>query len=190
MDGGARAAVAHGIPRPVEGAARPRQHRQRRGLSEPQQARRDARRAHSRCREDRRIEMSPIGGIEASGLGQAMRQWLWLYPAVETLHITGIALLFGSIAVLDLRLLGFSRQLSARKLSMHVLPWTAASFLLIIPSGLAMFTAHAGEFIDNPVFAVKMGLIMAGGINAALFHTTVLRSADVWDSEEMRKLPP
>ena len=43
-----------------------------------------------------------LGALEASGLGQAMRQWLWLYPTVETIHIVGIGLLFGSIAVLDL----------------------------------------------------------------------------------------
>jgi len=125
--------------------------------------------------------MSPIGGIEASGLGQAMRQWLWLYPAVETVHITGIALLFGSIAVLDLRLLGLSKAIPVRKLSLHVLPWTAAAFLLIVPSGLAMFTAHASEFIDNPVFAVKMCLIMAAGVNAAVFHAGVFRGAHAWD---------
>ena len=65
---------------------------------------------------------SPILGIEGSGLGQAMRQWLWLYPAVETIHITGIALLFGSIAVLDLRLLGFSQRISIRTLTKHVVP--------------------------------------------------------------------
>ena len=51
-----------------------------------------------------------LGALEASGLGQAMRQWLWLYPAVETVHLVGIGLLFGSIAVLDLRLLGFSQK--------------------------------------------------------------------------------
>ena len=124
---------------------------------------------------------SPILGIEASGLGQAMRQWLWLYPAVETVHITGIALLFGSIAVLDLRLLGFSSKISIRTLTKHVLPWTAASFLLIVPSGLAMFTAHASEFIGNPVFALKMCLILGAGVNAALFHAGVFRGAAGWD---------
>ena len=131
-----------------------------------------------------------LGALEASGLGVAMRQWLWLYPSVEIVHIAGIGLLFGSIAVLDLRLLGFSRQISARTLARHVLPWTLGSFLLIIPSGLLMFTAHASEFIDSEVFVLKMLLILAGGVNAAIFHTTVFRSADVWDSEEMRKLPP
>jgi hypothetical protein len=131
-----------------------------------------------------------LGALEASGLGQAMRQWLWLYPSVETAHIVGIGLLFGSIAVLDLRLLGFSRHLSARTLAKHVLPWSAASFLLIVPSGLMMFSAHASDFIDSPVFVIKMGLILAAGVNAALFHTITFRTADVWDSEEMRKLPP
>ena len=111
-----------------------------------------------------------LGAIEASGLGQAMRQWMWLYPAVETVHIVGIGLLFGSIAVLDLRLIGFSRGISVKTLASHVLPWTAASFLLIIPSGLMMFTAHAGDFISSPVFLTKMCLILAGGLNAALFH--------------------
>lgn len=132
----------------------------------------------------------PLGALEASGLGQAMRQWLWLYPSVETVHIVGIGLLFGSIAVLDLRLLGFSRHVPVRRLAAHVLPWTAGSFLLIVPSGLMMFTAHASEFIDSPVFILKMCLIMAAGVNAALFHAVVFRTADVWDSNEMRALPP
>jgi hypothetical protein len=131
-----------------------------------------------------------LGALESSGLGQAMRQWLWLYPSVEIVHIVGIALLFGSIAVMDLRLLGVSRSIPVRTLARHVLPWSAGSFLLIIPSGLLMFTAHATEFIDSEVFVIKMLLIMAGGVNAALFHTITFRTADVWDSEEMRKLPP
>ena len=132
----------------------------------------------------------PLAALEASGLGQAMRQWLWLYPTVETVHIVGIGLLFGSIAVLDLRLLGLGRSIPVKLLARHVLPWTAGSFLLIIPSGFLMFTAHATEFIDSEVFLLKMGLILAGGVNAGIFHTTVFRSADVWDAEEMRKLPP
>jgi hypothetical protein len=131
-----------------------------------------------------------LGALEGSALGQAMRQWLWLYPSVEIVHIVGIALLFGSIAVLDLRLLGFSKNISVKRLASHVLPWTAGAFILIIPSGLLMFTAHATEFIDSEVFILKMLLIMAAGVNAALFHTITFRTADVWDSEEMRKLSP
>ena len=129
--------------------------------------------------------MTPLAGIEASALGQAMRQWLYLYPVVETVHIVGIGLLFGSIAVLDLRLLGFSRRISVGNLSRHVLPWTAGSFALIVPSGFAMFTAHAMEFIASPVFALKMGLVFLGGLNAALLHAGAMRSASRWDVDAM-----
>ena len=132
----------------------------------------------------------PLAALEASGLGQAMRQWLWLYPAVETVHIIGIALLFGSIAVLDLRLLGFIRKVPVRALAAQVLPWSIGAFVLIVPSGLLMFVAHATDFIQSPVFVVKICLIMAALLNAALFHAITFRTADVWDSQEMRELRP
>lgn len=122
-----------------------------------------------------------MGAIEASALGLAMRQSLWLYPIVETLHIVGIALLVGSIAVLDLRLLGLSRAIPVRKLAAHVLPWTLGSFALIVPSGLAMFVAHAGDFLSNPTFVLKICLIFAAGVNAAVFHAGALRTAEAWD---------
>jgi len=134
--------------------------------------------------------MTALGALESSALGQALREWQWLYPAVETVHIVGVGLLFGSIAMLDLRLLGLSRSIPVRRLARHVLPWSAASFLLIVPSGLLMFTAYATDLISSPVFVLKMCLIMAAGLNAALFHAIVFPSVDVWDSEEMRKLPP
>ena len=129
--------------------------------------------------------MTAMGAVEASALGQAMRQWLWLYPSVEAVHILGIALLVGSILVLDLRLLGFSRSLPVRRLAAHILPWSAASFALIVPSGLAMFVAHAGELIANPVFPVKICLILLAGANAGIFHAGVFRSAAQWDVDVM-----
>lgn len=129
--------------------------------------------------------MAPMGVIEATALGVAMRKSIWLYPAVETVHIIGLAILVGSIAVLDLRLMGLSRSLPVRKLASHTLPWSVGSFFLIVPSGLMMFAAHASDFISSPVFLLKMGLIMAGVLNAALFHATVFRSAAAWDVDAM-----
>jgi len=132
--------------------------------------------------------MTAMGAIEASALGQAMRQWLWLYPSVEIVHITGIALLVGSIVILDLRLLGISRSLPLRRLAAHTLPWSAASFALIVPSGLAMFVAHANDLMGNPVFALKICLILLAGANAGIFHAGVFRGAAQWDVDVMPPL--
>jgi hypothetical protein len=128
-----------------------------------------------------------MGAIEMSALAVAMRQWLWLYPIVEVVHLTGIALLVGSIAILDLRLLGLARTLPVRQLASHVLPWSAAAFLLIVPSGLLMFIAHASDFIQSNVFVLKMCLILAAGANAALFHAGAFRAAADWD---VQRMPP
>lgn len=111
-----------------------------------------------------------------------MREELWLYPAVEIVHITGFVLLAGSIAVLDLRLLGLSRRLPVRALAAHVLPWSFGALLLIVPSGLLMFIAHAGDLVGNPAFIAKMALLICAGLNAALFHAGVFRGVAGWDA--------
>jgi len=124
---------------------------------------------------------TPLAAIEGSALALAMRQELWLYPAVEIVHITGFVVLVGSVAMLDLRLLGCSRQLPVRQLARHVLPWTAGALLLIVPTGLLMFIAHAGDLIANRAFQVKLLLIMTAGVNAALFHLGPYRTVENWD---------
>lgn len=125
---------------------------------------------------------SPLAAIERLPLAVAMREDLWLYPAVEIVHIVGFVLLAGSIAVLDLRLLGLSQRLPVRALAAHVLPWSLGALLLIVPSGLLMFITHAGDFVSNPAFITKMALLMVAGLNAALFHAGVFRGAASWDT--------
>ena len=119
--------------------------------------------------------------VEQTALATAMRQELWLYPAVEILHIWGFVVLVGSIAMLDLRLLGLSPRVSVQQLSRHLLPWTGGALFVIVPTGLLMFIAHAGEFISNRAFVLKLALIFAAGINAVVFHVGPFRSVVVWD---------
>jgi hypothetical protein len=123
----------------------------------------------------------PIAALEAAPLAVAMRQALWLYPAVEIAHIAGFVVLVGSIVVLDLRLLGFSRRISARELSRHVLPWSVGALLVIVPSGFLMFMAHAHDFVSNRVFVLKLALILLAGANAAAYHLSATRARASWD---------
>ncbi len=127
--------------------------------------------------------MSPGGAIEGLAIAKAMRENLWLYPAVEIVHIVGFAILVGSVVMFDLRVLGISRRISVRALARHVLPWSLAALVLIVPTGLMMFSAHADDFISNRAFLVKMGLLLAAGINAAIFHTGPYQSVAKWDTD-------
>ena len=101
---------------------------------------------------------------------QAMRTNAWLYPVVETAHILGFVLLVGAVAMFDVRVLGFGRALAPRELARHLLPWSAASLLLVVPSGLLLFAAQPAEMLGNPVFLLKMGLVIVAASNAVAFH--------------------
>ncbi|MCC2972890.1 hypothetical protein [Massilia sp. IC2-476] len=113
-------------------------------------------------------------------LAQAMREHAWLYPAVETLHIVGFAVLVGAVTMFDLRVLGFGRQLPVKALARHLLPWSAGSMLLVVPTGLLLFVADPLALLANRVFLLKLGLIGVAGLNALAFHAGPYRQADGW----------
>jgi hypothetical protein len=94
----------------------------------------------------------------------------WAYPALEVLHIAGIALLFGGLLVFELRLLGLARSLDLAALARLTLPPALLGFALCAATGLTMFAGQAQELLGNRVFLYKMGLIALAGLNAALFH--------------------
>jgi hypothetical protein len=112
-----------------------------------------------------------------------MRESLWAFPIVETVHIAAFAIVVGSIVVLDLRLLGLSRRVPAGRLAAHVLPWTIGAFGVAVLSGLTMFTAHAADYLGNGVFMLKMGLVLAAGVNAAALHVGAMQAAGAWDAD-------
>ena len=94
----------------------------------------------------------------------------WLYPMLEALHIVGIALLVGSLVVLELRVWGRAAALPVVPLSKLALTVSMSGFALLVMTGLSMFAAAPGELLANRVFTIKMGLVMLAGLNAAWFH--------------------
>ena len=94
----------------------------------------------------------------------------WAYPALEAVHITGIALLVGNLVLLELRLWGAVPDLPVRPLARLSLTVALAGFGLVALTGLAMFSAQPAELLANRAFVVKMALVALAGLNAALFH--------------------
>lgn len=114
--------------------------------------------------------MSWTEWIESTWLATAVREGAWIYAAVGTMHILGLALLVGSAAMWDLRLLGFSRKLPVVELANHLLPAARAGFAVAVVSGLLLFASDAVAIAGNPAFRIKLALIAAALLNAGLFH--------------------
>ena len=91
------------------------------------------------------------------------------YPALEVLHITGIALL-GSLVLLELRVWGLARELPIRPLARLALPVTLAGFALVACSGLLMLSTQPAELLANRALVIKLGLVALAALNAVWFH--------------------
>ena len=95
----------------------------------------------------------------------------WAYPALEVLHIVGIALLVGNLVLLELRVFGRGAALPVADLARLSLGLAATGFALAAGSGLFMFASQPAELLANRAFTLKMLLLMGAGCNAAWFHT-------------------
>jgi hypothetical protein len=123
-----------------------------------------------------------LAAIEAMPLAARIRESLYLFPFLESTHVIGLATVFGSAAIFDLRLLGLaSTRRPVHRIAADVLPWAKAGFLIAVVTGLLMFTTNAGVYYHNIFFRVKMGLLLLAGINAGVFELTARRSLDRWD---------
>jgi hypothetical protein len=107
----------------------------------------------------------------------------WLFPIVETVHVLALATVFGSIAMVDLRLLGLaSRHSAVSRLSAEVLPWTWTAFVIAALSGSMMFISKASTYWHNPQFEVKFLAMALAGLNMLVFQFGVFRRVAGWDT--------
>jgi hypothetical protein len=131
-----------------------------------------------------------LAQIEAIPLAAAVRGelgWVWLFPNVETLHVISLAVVFGSILMVDLRLLGLtSRDSAVSKLSAEVLPYTWIAYSCAAITGTMMFMSKAHVYFYNREFELKFLCMFMAGINMAVFHFGAYRRVLEWD----QTLPP
>jgi hypothetical protein len=108
--------------------------------------------------------------MENNALATWLRSSAWGYPAVETLHILGLALLFGTAVAFDLRLLNVPSSLPVDGVARLLLPLARIGFALAVVSGLVLFMMQARTFGVMPLFFVKMAAVAVAVINTMIFH--------------------
>ena len=101
---------------------------------------------------------------------QALQSHPWAYPALEIVHIVGIALLLGNLVLLELRVFGRGAALPVPDLARLSLTLASGGFALVAASGLLMFSTQPQELLANRAFTLKMGLMLLAAGNAVAFH--------------------
>ncbi len=98
----------------------------------------------------------------------------WGWPIAEIVHFTGLCLLIGAVGMFDLRMLGFGRGLSLPALH-KLVPFGVLGFALSAASGFLFVVTSPDQYLYNPAWQVKMGLLALAGLNMALFYLTASR---------------
>lgn len=115
-------------------------------------------------------------------LATAIRESEIVFPLIETVHVLAIALLAGTVAIVDLRLLGLIlKRERVSQVAGQILPLTWVGFVAMIASGVLLFLAEASKSYYNPAFRFKMLLLIVAGVNPLIFHRTVYRNVSLWD---------
>lgn len=124
-----------------------------------------------------------LAWLEASALGHAMRNsGVWTYGIVNLTHILGVGSLFGSVLLLDLRLLGAWRGVPLSSIARPTVPVATTGFLVAAASGVCLAATNATEYIGNPFLLIKFPAIAVG-----LGNVAVLSRLAAWKSRHTRE---
>lgn len=126
--------------------------------------------------------------LENSALGQYIAASSWAFPTLEAFHVLCLATVFGSIAVVDLRLVGLAfGRWRVTELNAEVLPITWTAFLGAVITGGLLLSSQAIAYLANTSFRFKMLMLALAGVNMLAFHLAAGRRAGDWDE---RRVPP
>ena len=125
--------------------------------------------------------LSVLETVQGTRLAIAITE-TW-FPLVESLHVICMAIVAGTLFIVDTRLIGLtSLNLPFTYVSTRLLPWTWAAFACSVVTGTLMFIANATTYYANTPFRVKMVLLVLAGMNMMYFQQVTYRSVAAWDS--------
>jgi hypothetical protein len=126
-----------------------------------------------------------ISYFEDSALADNIRENDLLFPLIESVHVLSICLVVGSILMVDLRLLGLaSTNRPVSRVTSGILPLTWSAFAIAITSGGLLFISNATKYLANGYFVAKILLILAAGLNMAIFHAISAWDQPKWENEK------
>jgi hypothetical protein len=112
-----------------------------------------------------------LAWLQSTALARAISEDEMLFPWIESVHVLAVVLVVGTIAIVDLRLVGVaSLDRAAGRLMREILPLTWGAFVVAAITGSLMFSSNARTYAHNFFFQGKLALLALAGLNMGLFH--------------------
>ncbi len=121
--------------------------------------------------------------LDAFPSSLALRESIYGFPILLTVHLIGLAVFSGLIVMMDLRLAGFGNLGSAvTQIQKRLFTWQMGALVVTSITGLLLLYSQPMRYYGKVLFWVKMGLMAFAGLNALVFHLTTYRSVNEWDN--------
>src|SRR6266700_674542 len=121
--------------------------------------------------------------LDKRAIGTQIRESSLLFPVIEGIHVLALAVSVGLILISDLRLIGVVlRKRSASEVWEQFFPWMTSGFVVMFITGFLLFWSHALAAYNSIAFRAKLVLLILSAVNAVVYHTTVYRKMDLWDT--------
>lgn len=121
--------------------------------------------------------------INETQLSIAVRESVWVFPILLSIHALGTSLSAGTVAWFDLRLLGVKlTQQTVSEVYRQIAPWMIGGFAIMFISGGLLFWASPVSLYEDAFFWIKAGALVLGSVNAAVYHLTIRRTISRWDT--------
>jgi hypothetical protein len=121
--------------------------------------------------------------LQDGSVATAIREGETLFPWIESAHVLAITFVVGSIAAVDLRLLGLaSRGRRFSQVNGEIVPLTWIAFVIAAVTGGLLFSSKAVQYAANLSFQLKIALLLLAGTNMAVFQLVTFRQIDSWDA--------
>jgi hypothetical protein len=110
-----------------------------------------------------------VAWLQTTALSQAIVSNTWVWPACESLHFIGLALVIGVVGFFDLRLIGLFRRIPVRA-AHELMPFALLGFGVNLMTGLVFLIGHPEQYVHNIAWWYKVGSLAVAGLNAGVFE--------------------
>jgi hypothetical protein len=113
-----------------------------------------------------------VAWLQTTSISQAIVLNTWVWPACETIHFIGLALVIGIVGFFDVRLMGFFRRVPVAA-ARDLMPFAMAGFVFNLVTGVIFLIGQPQQYAHNLSWWLKVGCLGIAGLNALLFETLV-----------------
>ena len=102
--------------------------------------------------------LSACQWLQDTYIGTSIRESIWVFPIIETIHVLALSISVGLLLVSDLRLMGYiMKRRPVSEVYEQIKPWMFTGFAIMTITGIFLFWCQAVKAYNSIFFQDQGG---------------------------------